>query len=273
MSTLISVQELATIKNTIIIDCRYSLNDLSYGRTAHQVGHIPGAIFVDLNEDLSGDIIPGKTGRHPLPEKATFVARVRQWGITNVSQVIVYDDANGAFGARCWWMLRWLGHVDVAVLDGGFKAWVEAEEAVTAEIDEVQASEFELKPDLTLIIEADELGQHPGLVTDARDFSRYRGESEPIDSVAGHIPDARCMPFANNLTSSLHFKPKEILQQQFRAFGIPESSTTVCYCGSGVTAAHNILALVHAGYPEPTLYPGSWSEWITDPLRPVATDE
>ncbi|MEO2172867.1 MAG: sulfurtransferase, partial [bacterium] len=233
--------------------------------------HIPGAVFVDLDKDLSSEVVPGKTGRHPLPLAEEFEASLQQWGLENDQQVVAYDDANGAFAARLWWMLRWAGHANVAVLDGGFNAWRDSGQVVTDGVTEQQISAFTSKPALTCDIQADELPLYAGLITDARDLARFNGESEPIDPIAGHIPNARCLPFTSNLTRSQHFKSVAELQQQFEDFGVPGDSSTVCYCGSGVTAAHNILALVHAGYPEPTLYPGSWSEWITDPNRPVAT--
>jgi thiosulfate/3-mercaptopyruvate sulfurtransferase len=170
-------------------------------------------------------------------------------------------------------MLRWLGHSAVAVLDGGYRAWVDAGNAVTKTTSAQQTSTFELKPALTSVISANALAEINGMLTDARDLPRFRGESEPIDPIAGHIPGARCLPFANNLTESQHFKSVTALQQRFEDFGISNETSTVCYCGSGVTAAHNILALVHAGYPEPTLYPGSWSEWITDPHNKIATGD
>ncbi len=273
MNTLISVEALSSLNGLKVFDCRYSLTDEAYGRTAYELSHIPGAIYVDLNKDLSGQVIPGETGRHPLPPAKEFENTLQRWGLHNDQQVIAYDDANGAYAARLWWMLRWLGHGKVAVLDGGFNAWVASGQTVTDAIGEQQTSTFKSNPTLTSMIEASELSDFSGLLTDARDLARFNGELEPIDSVAGHIPGARCLPFANNLTPSQHFKTRAELQQRFEDFGIPRDCSTVCYCGSGVTAAHNILSLVHAGYPEPTLYPGSWSEWITDPERPIAKND
>ena len=278
METLITVKQLTEQlakqpEHVVLVDCRFSLADESFGNKAYEISHISGAIYAGLNKDLSGQIVPGTTGRHPLPERDEFTDRIRQWGITNDQQVVAYDDASGAFAARLWWLFRWLGHRNVAVLDGGFKAWVDAGENVTDKVQGTQPSHFTPAGHLTSVINAEELTEFEGLVTDARELARFRGEVEPIDPIAGHIPNARCLPFTNNLTPSQNFKSMVDLRQQFRDFGISELKSTVCYCGSGVTAAHNILALVHAGFPEPTLYPGSWSEWITDPGRPIATDE
>jgi thiosulfate/3-mercaptopyruvate sulfurtransferase len=273
MHTLITVNELITTQDIVIFDCRHALAEPDYGSQQYNTSHIPNAIFVDLNQQLSARVIPGVTGRHPLPTQAAFAAQVQQWGLKNNQQAVIYDDANGAFAARMWWMLRWLGHDNVAVLDGGFKAWCEMGQPVSQEQPKVIHSEFETRTSLTNTITADDLPGYKGTVTDARDLVRYKGISEPIDPVAGHIPGAVCLPFSNNLTPESRFKSIAELQNQFKALGISDTEGTVCYCGSGVTAAHNILALVHAGYPEPILYPGSFSEWITDPDRPVATDK
>jgi len=186
--------------------------------------------------------------------------------------VVAYDDDNGAFASRLWWMFRWLGHEKIAVLNGGMDAWNKAGLKTTQEIAKPKPSNFQARPVLTKIINADEVLSHSGLLTDARDLPRFRGESEPIDPIAGHIPGATCLPFINNLQYGL-FKPAAELRHMFQHAGINLDSQVTCYCGSGVTAAHNILALVHAGYKEPTLYAGSWSEWITDSQRPVATGD
>ena len=273
MQTLVSVNEFDQLENPLLFDCRYALTDPTLGQSEYEKSHIPGAIHADLGKDLSGDILPGVTGRHPLPSPGDFSERVRRWGLMNGQQAIIYDDANGAFAARLWWMLRWLGHGQVAVLDGGLKAWIRAGKPLTDEVTHYHASEFKIAKNITRQISAEDLLAFPGLITDARDRVRFNGTSEPIDPVAGHIPNARCLPFVDNLGSDQTFKAAAVLKQRFDEFGVPTSESTVCYCGSGVTATHNILALVHAGYPEPTLYPGSWSEWITDPERPVWTNE
>ena len=273
MKTLISVSELEQIENPLVFDCRYSLADQNYGHLEYKKNHIPGAIHVDINRDLSAEVVPGKTGRHPLPLAKDFEARLQQWGLNSEQQVIAYDDAGGAFAARLWWMLRWLGHANVAVLDGGFGAWLAAGGDVSTDVPTPLTSRFKASTSLTLTIQAEDILVFDGLVTDARETARFNGTTEPIDPIAGHIPNARCLPFSQNLTPSQHFKSLAALQDQFHQFGIPADQSTVCYCGSGVTAAHNILALIHAGYPEPILYPGSWSEWITNPDHPVATTD
>lgn len=273
MGTLISSSELAArldAPEVRIMDCRFSLADDTAGRAAYEAGHIPGARYVDLNRDLSAAVIPEETGRHPLPAREDFAALVGGLGIGNDATVVVYDDGPGAFAARAWWMMRWLGHVDVFVLDGGFRAWVDAGGGVTTDAPTITTVSFGASAPLTRSVTADDLPDRPGLLLDARDPARFRGDAEPIDRVAGHIPGAVCAPFASNLDERGHMKTPAALAQQFAALGVQRETEITCYCGSGVTAAHDILALVHAGYPEPVLYPGSWSEWITDPARPVA---
>jgi len=255
-----------------IFDCRCSLADDHYGQNAYRDGHIPNAQFVDLNNQLSGPIIPRKTGRHPLPSKGVFIEQIRTWGVTNDSQIFVYDDNHGAFAARLWWMFRWVGHVAVAVLNGGFQQWKNAGMELATGSPDVTQSSFEPAPALTKSIDADDVLNQPGILTDARDIARFLGEVEPIDAVAGHIPGATCLPFTENLVNN-KLRPASELKQRFIEAGIEQGVTVTCYCGSGVTATHNILALIHAGYEEPTLYSGSWSDWITNPDRPVATGE
>lgn len=273
MHTLVSVNEFDKLENPLVFDCRYALGDAALGQSEYEKSHIPGALYADLEKDLSGLILPGVTGRHPLPSRGDFSEKVRRWGLMNGQCAIIYDDANGAFAARLWWMLRWLGHDQVAVLDGGLKAWIHAGKPLTNEATLHNASEFKIAKAITLQVSAEDLFTFQGLITDARDRDRFNGTFEPIDPVAGHIPNARSLPFTLNLGPDQTFKAVTELKQRFDEFGIPGAESTVCYCGSGVTAAHNILALVHAGYPEPTLYPGSWSEWITDPRRPVQKSE
>ena len=273
MQTIITIAELKDLDNYILFDCRFALADANYGQTAYQQSHIPGALYFDLEKDLSGRIIKGTTGRHPLPSRGDFSEKVRRSGLMNDQQAVIYDDSNGAFAARMWWMLRWLGHSRVAGVDGGFNAWTISGGPVTDSEQALEPSDFKISNELTSTISADEIADFDGVITDARDVERFRGNSEPIDPIAGHIPNASCLPFTNNLTADQTFKPVELLKKQFLEMGVPESEPIVCYCGSGVTAAHNILALVHAGFPEPILYPGSWSEWITDPERPVATND
>ena len=255
-----------------ILDCRFSLTDEDAGRRAWEAGHIPTAQHADLNRQLSGPIIPGQTGRHPLPAREVFLQQVRDWGVKNHSQVIAYDDNHGAFAARLWWMLRWLGHEHCALLDGGLDAWVAAGHPLTTESREVASSKFEAATPLTRTLEASQIPDAPGVLVDARDPARFRGEADSIDPVAGHIPGAVCLPFSGNLREG-RFRSPEALAERFEQAGISPGTRVTCYCGSGVTAAHNILALKHAGFDEAALYPGSWSEWITDPERPVSTGE
>ncbi|HVY28752.1 MAG TPA: sulfurtransferase [Polyangiaceae bacterium] len=255
-----------------LVDCRASLQNPAAGRELYAQQHLPGAHFADLLEDLSGPIVPGVTGRHPLPPVDAFVAKLRAWGLGNASQVVAYDDAGGAFAARLWWMLRWLGHDAVAVLDGGFPAWVSEGRAVTAELPRVSAGDFTPRLRRELSVSAAQLSaaeSRVGKLFDARAPERYRGDVEPIDPVAGHIPGAENLPFAENLRDG-RFKPAAELRARFAAaLGATQPEDAVVYCGSGVTACHDVLAFAHAGLPLPRLYAGSWSEWITDPSRPT----
>jgi len=274
--TLIEAHELqAAIQagpDCFVFDCRFSLADEHYGAVAFTEDHIPSAQFADLNKQLSATIVPGKTGRHPLPTLDVFLRQVQSWGVTPDAQVVAYDDGNGAIAARLWWMFRWLGHESVAVLNGGIDAWRNAGFETTTETQAPEPSIFQSRLALTTSINANEMLSQPGVLTDARDLPRFNGEVDPIDPVAGHIPGATCMPFSNNLLDGL-FKSRDELRQMFQGAGISKDTPVTCYCGSGVTAAHNLLALVHAGYREPNLYAGSWSEWITDPERPVESGE
>lgn len=276
MNTIINPTDLVKLqaegKPLYIFDCRSSLMDEEAGERAFNTAHIPGAQFAHLTKDLSGPIEPGVTGRHPLPKKEKFLATLCEWGVTNESTVVAYDDANGAFAARLWWMMRWVGHSQVSVLNGGISAWLSNELPTNATSVEPITSTFILAPSISKTIAADDLLENDRFIVDARDQERFDGKVEPIDPIAGHIPGAHCLPFSQNLTASMQFKSAAELQARFTQAGLPKDSEATCYCGSGVTAAHNILSLVHAGFPEPLLYPGSWSEWITDASRPIATN-
>lgn len=271
VNTLISVTKAASLTGAAFVDCRFDLADTEAGETAYQQSHIPGAQYAHLDRDLSSTVVPGKTGRHPLPEQAAFAATVRRFGIRPQQPVIAYDAGNGAHAARLWWLLRHVGHEAVWVLDGGFSAWQAAGLATEATQVALPESEFAVQTSLCKTVTAEELLQPSLPMLDARDEKRFRGEQEPIDPIAGHIPGALCLPFINNLTLQGHFKSRDELRAQIADLGFSTDQAIICYCGSGVTACHNILALRHAGFPEPYLYPGSWSEWITDPDRPIAT--
>ena len=273
-TTLIEPGELAALDAVMIFDCSFVLTDPGAGKAIHAASHIPEARHVDLEADLSGEIVQGQTGRHPLPERQAFLACVRAWGITGAEQIVAYDQRSGAHAARLWWMLRWLGHANVAVLNGGFTAWRAESRSVTNDISSAPpAYEFSAGEPLTREVAATSLPATGQTVLDAREHQRFIGAVEPIDPVAGHIPGARCAAFDDNLDAEGRFRSASELADRFRGLGAGYDADTICYCGSGVTAAHNILAMRHAGLPEPALYPGSWSEWIVDPARPIATGE
>ncbi|MFG3692882.1 sulfurtransferase [Stutzerimonas stutzeri] len=262
--------------NLCVIDCRFALDDPQYGKRSYEQAHIPGAVYLDLEADLSGPVIPGQTGRHPLPQSQQLIQRLRAAGLNNDSEVVLYDDGPGAFAARAWWLLAWLGkRSGVYLLDGGLKAWCAAGGPMSSEPAVVAPGTFDGTPDNSLLIDARQLLadlQQPGLtLLDARALPRFLGEQEPIDPVAGHIPGAQCVPFNGNLGEDGRFLSRQALEERFRPLVATASAERlVAYCGSGVTACHNLFALCLAGHPLAKLYAGSWSEWITDPQRPVA---
>ena len=272
-TTLIDTQSLQReLENPdwLICDCRYDLMDKAAGARTFSESHIPGAVYLDLHDDLSGPPLTNK-GRHPLPVDEAMQTLFRRLGITPTTQVVVYDNAGGSFAARLWWMLRHLQHERVAVLDGGWQAWLAEGSPVSSEISPRTPSktEFSARTDDVVLIE--HVLDHTCLV-DSRDGARYRGEMEPIDKAAGHIPGASNRFWKENLDDSGRFKSADLLQTEFKELlGQSGSGDTVFYCGSGVTACHNLLAACHAGLEEPKLYAGSWSEWSSMPDRPVAT--
>jgi thiosulfate/3-mercaptopyruvate sulfurtransferase len=254
----------------LIFDVRYDLMNKSAGREAYLQGHIPGAIYVDLHDDLSR--LPATNrGRHPLPSTETMNSLFSELGIHSDAQVIVYDNVSGAFAARLWWMLKHMQHENVAVLDGGWQSWLAAGGPISSEIETPRSSSFNNTPLTSDVINIDQV-QDFELIVDAREPARYRGESEPIDHAAGHIPGAINRFWKDNLSENGCFKEKDVLRQEFEAMlnDVP-SKDAVFYCGSGVTACHNLLAAVHAGLDLPKLYAGSWSEWSSTPDKPVAT--
>ncbi len=273
-SSLIEAQDLYLIlqqPDTVVVDCRFSLSDTEAGRKAYLMGHLPGAVYAHLDEDLSARVVPGKTGRHPLPDVAQCEQLFSKWGIAPGVQVVAYDDQGGAFAARLWWLLHWLGHEKVAVLNGGWKAWNDKSLPISNTITFKNPRLFTAVRQEALTVSADELLDNLTTarfrVVDARAVERYSGEVEPIDPVAGHIPGADNLPYAENLDANGRFRAAEFLLDRFRSPG--SASQAVFYCGSGVTACHNALAYYHAGLGMPRIYPGSWSEWITDISRPV----
>ncbi|MCL4118184.1 UNVERIFIED_CONTAM: hypothetical protein GTU68_064406 [Idotea baltica] len=259
--------------NIVFIDCRFSLSDTAIGRQAYEESHIPGSHYAHLDTDLSGPIIPGETGRHPLPEVSALVAKLRSWGISNESQVIIYDDASGGVGSRLWWMLRWLGFNNAAILDGGWAEWVRCRYPVTKDVSESEEGTFVAFADEVATIDASSVDKiskdNEWTLIDSRAAERYHGNVEPIDPIAGHIEGAINHPFSQNVNEDGTWKSSADLRKQFGetlSESVPENRI-VFYCGSGVTACHNILAYQHAGLGRALLYPGSWSEWITEPDR------
>ncbi|NVZ72070.1 sulfurtransferase [Pseudomonas costantinii] len=282
LAQLISPQQLAERQQRgglVILDCRFALEDPDYGRCSYAEGHIEGAQYADLERHLSGPVIKGVTGRHPLPTADALVRQLRVWGISADTDIVLYDDGPGAYAARAWWLLAWLGKRDgVFILDGGLKAWHSAGFPLSLDMPVIEPGTFAGTPDNRLLLDAEHLQKRlgqPGLtLIDARAQPRFRGEVEPIDPIAGHIPGAQCVAFNENLGSDGRFLPADQLKQRFAAQLQDRSpDELVAYCGSGVTACHNLFALSLAGYPLGKLYAGSWSEWITDPAREIATGD
>jgi thiosulfate/3-mercaptopyruvate sulfurtransferase len=271
-SPIISVEDLADDRPTqTLLDVRWQLSTGSQPNL-YASGHIPGAVFVDLERDLAAP--PGEGGRHPLPTAEDFQRAMRGAGVRTDAPVVVYDDANGLPAARAWWLLRYFGHAQVALLDGGLGAWLAAGRPL-AEGDETPAhpGDFEARPGAMPVLDVAKAGAlaATGVLIDARAPERYRGETEPMDPVAGHIPGARNWPMARNLDDNGRFVPQGELAEALS--GLTQGSEIGAYCGSGITAAHTVLALELAGIQGAALYPGSWSEWVTDPTRPVATGD
>jgi len=276
-TTLISADELAeAIDRCLVIDCRHDLTDPGAGRRGFAEAHIPGARHVHLDEQLSGPK-DGRNGRHPLPSREQVRELMASLGLNDDRQLVLYDTAGGSTAGRLWWMARWIGHDAVAVLDGGLPAWRRAGFPVTAEPPPPpHAGRLTLRTPLTTLVDAAETAQAAGaterLVVDARAAERYRGEVEPLDPVAGHIPGSVNRPWGSNVRDDGRFKPGPVLRAEFEALLAGRAPAAVVNsCGSGVSACHNLLAMAHAGLPGAALYSGSWSEWVSDPSRPVAT--
>jgi thiosulfate/3-mercaptopyruvate sulfurtransferase len=270
---LVSVPELARVLATpgapSVLDVRWRLGGPP-GIGEFRAGHVPGAVFVDLDRDLSGE--PGPGGRHPLPRAADFQAAMRRAGVSGSRPVVAYDAADAAAAARAWWLLRYFGHGQAKVLDGGYRAWVASGEPVeTGNGAEIATGDFTARPGHLPVLTAGEAARlaRRGVLLDARSAERYQGEVEPVDPVAGHIPGAVSAPATANLGPDGRFLPPAQLRARFAELGVTPRAAVGAYCGSGVTAAQEVLALTVAG-TEAALYAGSWSEWITDPSRPVA---
>lgn len=279
-TTLISAANLAerlaaAPGSVALFDCRFDLADPGAGETAYAAGHIPGAHYLHLDRDLSGRKT-GANGRHPLPTRDAFVATLADRGLRQGQQVVAYDAQGGAYAARLWWLLRWLGHDSVAVLDGGLQAWQADGQPLATDTPPPARGDFRAQAPLESTVDAAavlaNLTSHARIVIDARGADRYRGENETIDPVGGHIPGARNRFFKDNLTADGRFKSGHELREAFSAvLAGAEPNLAILQCGSGVTACHNALAMEIAGLHGASLYAGSWSEWCADPSRPVAT--
>jgi len=270
-NTLVSTAELAAhLGSWRVFDCRHDLAKPELGEQEYSKAHIPGALFASLDRDLSGPKT-GKNGRHPLPDAKTFGAWLGRQGLKRGDQVVCYDAANGAMAARLWWMLRWVGHDEVAVLDGGFAKWQAEGRAVTAEVPRISPTELKVAARTDMAIEVSAIAKSPRrhALLDARAPARYRGEQEPIDPVAGRIPGALNRFNMDNVRGDGRFKSPEDLKRDFQqVLGNRAAGEVVHYCGSGVAACHNLLAMELAGLTGGKLYAGSWSEWQADPKRP-----
>ncbi len=258
-----------------VIDVRHDLFDLPAGIRAYRAGHIPGAVFADIETQLSG-AKTGFNGRHPLPRREDLVETFRVWGIDRDTQIVAYDAQGGQFASRLWWVARWLGHHHVALLDGGWPRWLSQTQLSSVDIPKKPRGNFTETASLLPLVTVDQVleSMHDAarVVLDARTPERYRGEQEPIDPVAGHIPGASNRPWQENLNPDQTFKTPPELRSEFEALLGQRSPHRITHqCGSGVTACHNVFAMEVAGLPGSALYGGSWSEWIADPARPVAT--
>jgi len=285
-TTLIEPAELAvsltrTAAQWAIVDCRFDLARPDWGGAAYAAGHVPTALYAHLDRDLSGPISP-TTGRHPLPSPERLADTLGSWGIDSSVQVVAYDQGNGAYASRLWWLLRWAGHQKVTVLNGGFGAWHQAGLPIETTMPQRQRRAFSFRggdeqvvstAELERAVREGMLANGAAVLVDARAADRFAGENEAIDPIAGHIPGARNHPFARNVAAHGRFLPAEELRERWTATlgaGAARGDTVIAMCGSGVTACHNLLALEIAGLSGAKLYAGSWSEWIRSPERPVA---
>jgi len=275
-TTLISAAELAphvADPDWLVVDCRFELGKPDSGERAYAAGHVPHAIYAHLDRDLAAPITP-RTGRHPLPQPEKFAATLAGWGVTPATQVVAYDADNSAYAARLWWLLRWVGHDAVAVLDGGFAKWIAEGRETRRGREQPAPREFRGAPRRDMTVDANGvaslMGQPGWRLVDARAPERYRGETEPLDKLPGHIPGAANHFFQTNVDpNGVFLTPEQLRAHLSGALGGVSPDHVVAYCGSGVTACHNLLAMEHAGLGGARLYPGSWSEWSADPKRPV----
>ncbi len=276
-TTLINVEQLQQHlfdHDWVVVDCRHDLADFSAGFKAYRAGHIPGATFAHIEEDLAGEITP-ETGRHPLPVREHLVTIFREWGISDDTQIVAYDAHGGSYAGRLWWLARWLGHANVALLDGGWHAWLAATNWISIEEPERPEGQFDARAPLVGAVDTAQvlatLGDEHTVVLDARNAERFEGRNETIDPIAGRIPGAVNRFWQNNLDDG-KFKSADRLRAEFEPLLRGRTPSQIIHqCGSGVTAAHNVLAMEIAGLPGSALYAGSWSEWIRDPRRPIAT--
>lgn len=277
-SPLIEAQELANLlgrPGLLVLDCRYELGNPTAGRNAYETSHIPGAAFASMDEDLASPRRPD-TGRHPLPSPAAFAATLGRWGFTASSQVVAYDQGNGACAARLWWMLRARGHRAVQVLNGGYAAWLAAGYTTTTVAPQITPTSVPTRDFAGVATSADVvagLAARNITLVDARAADRFAGRNETVDPVAGHVPGAVNMPFSGNLGADQKFLGAAQLQQRWSTLVNRPAAPLVAMCGSGITACHNLLAMAVAGHEGAQLYAGSYSEWITDPARPVVTED
>ncbi|MBT8444929.1 MAG: sulfurtransferase [Gammaproteobacteria bacterium] len=281
-SPIVRVEELARHVDDpdwIVVDCRFDLMAPDAGRLAWEDGHVPGAVYADLDRQLAAPVAPdGIGGRHPLPAPDDLERLFRSWGITEKSRVVAYDDMGNAVAARLWWLLRWAGHCRAAVLDGGMHAWLAAGHTLSNDTPAPATGSFAVRPGSMSEVDADAVAAGLAVgelsLLDGRAALRFAGEVEPIDRRAGHVPGATNTPFDANLGADKCFRAPEELQAYYRAaIGATDMNRVACMCGSGVTACHTLLALEIAGLQGAALYNGSWSDWISDDARPIATDD
>ncbi len=276
-TTLISTGELAQHLDDplwAVVDARFSLADHDLGERNYLAAHIPGAVYAHLERDLSSPQVAGKTGRHPLPPVEAIAHTLSQWGVDADTQVVVYDDASGVYAGRLWWMLRWLGHDAVAVLDGDLRQWQQEGRPACAGVETRLPRTFVAQVRPELVVTASEiearLGDPSLRLYDARAADRFRGENETIDPIGGHIPGARSAPYAGNLDDNGQMLPPDALRARFEELlGNTPAEEAIFYCGSGVSVAHDVIAVQHAGLGMPRVYVGSWSDWISNAQRPV----